>query len=514
MVSTGNEADLGTLDFIEYFLEQDDVRLVAAYVEGVKDGRRLRALGRRALEVGKPIAVWKVGNTTIGKRAAISHTANLTEDYDFYRDAFREGGFIEVREVYDLIDAAKVFRSGRRPAGRRLAVVTTSGGAGVLIADRCEEAELELPLLSDAGVAAVQHLLPEFASVGNPVDLTAALAQTEPKFAQATALVVADPNIDLVILRSYPGRDAPVWADNLISAAAGQDKPLLVSLSGTPGQSAAWAPRLDDAGIACYEAPTRAVAAAAMLCDFADRARQRRSSEPQPRVVARRSLPLTRSNCMVDEDTAKLCLQAYGIPAPRRIFLPLGASCPQDLDLKFPLAVKIVSPDIAHKTEAGGVRLGVTRKGLEAALHEISTRVARHAPQARLSGFLLEEMATGVEMLLGALNNPAFGPLVVVGMGGIHTEVFRDVARRYAPFGVDEARELVLSLKGARLLQGYRGSAPADLGALCDAVARLSWLIADHESDLAEVEINPLLVGQQGQGLCAVDAIIRLKTDS
>ena len=145
MISTGNEADLGTLDFVEHFLADDEVRLIALYLEGLNDGRRLRALGRRALEADKPIAVWKVGNTSVGRRAAVSHTANLTEDYDFYRDAFAEGGFIEVREVYDLIDAAKAFRLRKLPRGRRVAIVTTSGGAGVLLADRCEEAKLELP---------------------------------------------------------------------------------------------------------------------------------------------------------------------------------------------------------------------------------------------------------------------------------------------------------------------------------------------------------------------------------
>ena len=161
------------LDFVEHFLGDDSVRLIALYVEGLRDGRRLRALGRQALAAGKPIAVWKVGNTGAGSRAAVSHTANLTEDYDFYRDAFAEGGFVEVREIYDLIDAAKAFRIRHLPRGRRVAVLTTSGGAGVLLADRCEEAGLVLPTLTPESITKLQPLVPDFASLANPVDLTA-----------------------------------------------------------------------------------------------------------------------------------------------------------------------------------------------------------------------------------------------------------------------------------------------------------------------------------------------------
>lgn len=508
MVSTGNEADLGVLDFIEHFLEDDEIRLIAVYVEGIRDGRRLRALGRRALEAGKPIAIWKVGNTAVGQRAAVSHTANLTEEYDFYRDAFREGGFVEIREVYDLIDAAKVFRSGKRPRGRRAAIVTTSGGAGVLLADRCAEVDVELPMLTDASATALKPLLPSFAWIGNPIDFTAALAQKEPEFTQATRIIVDDPNVDLAIVRSFPGRDTATWADNLIAHSQTADKPILVSLSGTPAQSAAWAPRLEDAGVPCFEVPSRAASAAAALCDFAARARARRAAQAT-RVVAAQPLDLKRGTAGLDEDEAKRCLERYGIRTPRRVLLEAAGPYPKRLDLAFPVAVKVVSPDIVHKTEAGGVRLRVTEAELPQVLEEMRTRVCAYAPEARIRGFLLEEMAEGVELIVGALNNPSFGPLVVVGMGGVHAEIFRDVARRYAPFGAEDAREMILSLKGARLLGPYRGQPGRDVDALADTLARLSWLIADHEADISEIEINPLMAGEQGRGVMAVDAVIR-----
>jgi acyl-CoA synthetase (NDP forming) len=316
VVSTGNEAGLGMLDFVEHFLADDGVRLIALYVEGLADGRRLRALGRRALEAGKPIAVWKVGNTTAGGRAAVSHTANLTEDYDFYRDAFAEGGFVEVREIYDLIDAARAFRVRALPRGRRVAVVTTSGGAGVLLADRCEEARLTLPALAPESVSRLSALVPDFASLANPVDLTAALAQTEQPFTQATQHVIEDPNVDLAILRSYPGRDVQTWADHLAAYATSCTKPLLMSLSGTQRQAAEWSPRLEDAGVPCFETPSGAVSAAAMLCAFAEKTRRARDSRKPSRSAPRVALIAPENASALGEHHAKSWFERYGIPVP------------------------------------------------------------------------------------------------------------------------------------------------------------------------------------------------------
>jgi acyl-CoA synthetase (NDP forming) len=514
MISTGNEADLGALDFVEHFLGDDAIRLIAVYLEGLRDGRRLRALGRRALEVGKPIAVWKVGNTAGGKRAAVSHTANLTEEYDFYRDAFREGGFVEIREVYDLIDAAKAFASGKRPRGRRAAIVTTSGGAGVLLADRCEEAKIELPALTDRTKSALQTLLPSFASMSNPIDFTAALAQKQVEFSRASALVIEDENVDLAIVRSFPGRDVEAWAEELAGYAKACPKPILVSLSGTPAQARAWSAKLEDAGAACFEVPSRAAAAAAMLCDFAERARRAAAAPASPPAKPETHPAFEIPDDPLDEVEAKRCLEAYGIRTPRRVFVAAGEPVPDRVDLNFPVAVKIVSPDIVHKTEAGGVRLRVEQPDLRRTIEKMSERVTTHVPGARVSGFLIEEMSEGVEMIVGALANRSFGPLVVVGMGGVHAEVLRDVARHYAPVSHARAREMILGLKGAPLLRGYRGKPPCDIEALADIVARVSQLILDHEEEISEIEVNPLMVRAEGHGATAVDAVIRREREA
>lgn len=505
MVSTGNESSLTTLDFIEHFLEDEQTRLIAVYMEGINDGKRLRALGRRALETGKPIAVWKVGNSRAGSRAAVSHTANLTEEYDWYRDAFREGGFVEIREIYDLIDCARVFRSSKRPRGNRVAIVTTSGGAGVLLADACEQANLSLPDMAAPTLAALKPLLPDFASTANPIDVTAGIAQKEAAFSAATQAVLDDPNVDMLFLRSYPGRDAPVWAQHFAAAATASAKPVLISLTGTVCESSAWLPTLGAAGVPSYESPGRLVYAASALHDFARKCDCDRAEAA--RWVEKKTLPLTVDD--LDELQGKDCLEAYGIRAPRRLFIAAGAEgglvrC----DLQFPVVLKVVSPDLPHKTEVGGVRVGIGDIiQLKQILTDMRRTVAAHAPAARIRGWLIEEMAQGVELIVGALNNPSFGPLVMVGMGGVYAELFKDLARRYAPFGVEAARDMVLSLKGARMLQGYRGTPACDVDALARAISRVSWLIADHAAQLAEVEINPLIAG--AHEAFAADAVLR-----
>ncbi len=512
MVSTGNESSLGALDFIEYFLADEATKLIAVYMEGISDGKRLRALGRRALEIGKPIAVWKVGNTHAGSRAAVSHTANLTEDYDYYRDAFREGGFIEIHEIYDLIDAARVFRSRKRPRGNRAAIVTASGGAGVLLADACERAQLALPAMSASTLAALKPVLPDFASMANPIDITAAIAQNEPAFRAATQAVLDDANVDMLFLRSYPGRDAPVWAEHFVTDANASDKPILVSLSGAVNDSASWLPTVEAGGVPCFEAPSRLVFAAAALNHFTRQCERAAVRRAPVRACAKQPLPMNGTDG-VDELQGKACLAAYGIATPRRMFIAAGdeaalARC----ELNFPVALKVVSPDLPHKTEAGGVRISISNiTQLKQSLMMMQQAVPAHQPTARIRGWLVEEMATGVEFIIGALNNPSFGPLVMLGMGGVYAELFQDVVRAYAPFDAASARELVLRLKGAKILQGYRGKPACDIDALADTVSRVSWLIADHADRLAEVEINPVIVGVDGHGAVAVDAVMRLK---
>ncbi|MEI8035846.1 MAG: acetate--CoA ligase family protein [Betaproteobacteria bacterium] len=514
MISTGNESSLGTLDFIEHFLEDEAIRLIAVYMEGIQDGKRLRALGRRALEVGKPIAVWKVGNTSTGRRAAVSHTANLTEEYDYYRDAFAEGGFVQIREIYDLIDCARVFRSPKRPRGNRVAVVTTSGGAGVLLTDACEQAGLDLPLLNESTVKTLHTVLPHFASIRNPIDVTAAIAQKRSEFGQATQAVLDDPNVDMLIVRSYPGRDGALWAEDFVAAANQTDKPILVSLTGTPSESSAWLPALEAAGIGCFEAPSRLVYAAACLNRFT-RQREHLASASSVAAVSFESVAWPQQSSW-DEVSAKQFLNRYHIPIPAATFIALGEEASlvnQAID--FPVVLKVVSPDLPHKSEAGGVRVGIQdRESLIKAIEQMKLATQRFKPGLCIRGWLIESMVKGAEFIVGALNNASFGPVIMVGMGGIYAELFQDVVRRYAPFDAEVAKSMILSLKGAKTLQGYRGQPLCDVEAFAQVLSQISYIVMQHRDELAELEINPLMVRAVGQGVVAVDAVIQPRSAS
>ena len=515
VVSAGNEADIGTLDMIEHFLERDDTEVVVSYMEGVADGQRLRAIGRRALEVGKPILVWKVGNSAIGRAAAESHTASMTAGYALYRAAFEEGGFIEIADVHDLVDAARAFRSRRLPRSNRIAIITTSGGSGVLAADACDQQGLALPRLAPETVSAIEALAPKYATLNNPVDLTAQVTGDYERVNRICGHLVADPNIDQLIVR-YGGVQGPrgeAWAKGLAEVAATNDKPVLVAWSRVPDRSEASMRILDEQRIPWLLTPTRAAGAAGALNRFArrrDRLLAKRGA-PRARSPKPRTLALPAGAQTLSEHASKQVLATYGIPVTReRLLDPGAAAALKRAPLRYPLAVKVDSPDIPHKTEAGAVRLDVSGlRALKRAMQEAVEAALAHRPDARIDGVLLSEMAQGVEVIAGAVNDPYFGPVVMFGLGGVATELLADVTYRFAPFGPDDARDMILETKSHPLLTGFRGRPALAVDALADVLVRLSRLAADHAARIREIDVNPIMVG--AAGVVAADALIVLR---
>lgn len=512
MLATGNEVDLTSLDLMEHLLEDDGVEVVVCYMEGIRDGRRLRRIGQRALEVGKPIVIWKVGNTEKGSRAALSHTANLTSSYAMYKAAFDEGGFIEIADTYDLVDVVRAFQRRRLPAGNRVGIMTTSGGAGVLLTDRCEEQGLTVPELSDATAQTLRELGGGFAAVENPVDLSAKLAGDPVAFNDATRILLEDPNIDMTIIRSFAGTASDVWATGLAALLEKQSKPVLVTLSGLASHSAAAVATMEAHGIPCYPTPGRTVCGAAALALFAGKVKRHAERGPYraPAVASTLSLPTGRQ--VLSERASKAVLQGYGIPVVGEVALrEQDIDALKDLPFGFPVVVKIDSADIPHKTEAGGVRVGVT--GIEAvrdAAREVIASARRHDPQARIDGVLVQQTASGTELIVGGVNDPIFGPYVMIGLGGIFSEVMKDTAMRYAPFDEATVRAMLSSLRGRKLLEGYRGMPACELGPLASVVSTVSSLMVSEADRIAELDINPLFVQPDGTVLAA-DCLIALK---
>ena len=511
-ISTGNEADLSLLDWVADLVERPEVELVVAFMEAVDDGRRLVEIGERALELGKPVLAWKIGNTDVGRQAALSHSARMSAGYELYRAAFRRGGLIEIRDVDDLVDVSKAFLIRKLPRGKRVGVLTLSGGAGVLLADRCIEQGLEVPPLTEATATRLREVLVSFASTTNPIDATAhGYNDHFAAYGEAVRLALDDANIDQVIARLPRGKSARPWAESLVGRLRGTDKPLIISWPTAPDDNGDVMTYLEQNGVPCILGAGRTAHALAALTEFARRRRERKERS-SGRAIEPQTLELPPGAGALGERRSKMLLQRYGIPVVREVLLqPAQVEALQVSPLPFPLAVKVESGDVPHKTEADAVRVNIRDlAGLKQAAREVLAGARRHKPDARIDGVLVQEMAGGVEVIVGAVNDACFGPTVALGMGGVLTELLHDVTHRFAPFDAVAARTMLADLKGAALLNGFRGRPPLDVAALADTLARVSLLIADHADRIAEIDVNPLFVRESG--VVAADALIVLKS--
>jgi acyl-CoA synthetase (NDP forming) len=513
VISTGNEVDLTALDWMEHLIERPDVEILTAFLEGTTEGKRLRRLGERALELGKPILIWKVGNTEVGSKAATSHTARLTAGYELFRTAFREGGFIEVQDVDDLVDYCKAFRGKKLPRGKGVGVMTLSGGAGVLLADRCTARGLTLPRLADATREKLRGIVVAYASIENPIDTTAqGYNDNFASYTNTMREVLADPNIDCIVARSPRGTVTQVWAEGLVAMLKDVDKPLLLNWPTSPDDNREAMMYLERNGVPCILAPGRTVDAMAALSDFAAKRRAFTALRARggKRAIAAQKLDLSATGTL-GEHASKALLKAYGIAVTEeKLLAPDAIEKLTAAPLPFPLAVKIESADIPHKTEAGVIRLQINSlDALKQAAREVLAAAKKYKPDARIAGVLVQQMAGGEEVILGAVNDPHFGPVIAFGLGGVFTEIMHDVTHRYAPFDAETAKAMIHDIKGVKLLQGYRGKPPCNIDALADAISRLSLLVADYADRIAEIDINPLFVN--ADGVVAADALVVLK---
>jgi len=515
-VTSGNEADITAPELIDAYIDDAETRVILAYLEGVSDGRALMRAARRALAARKPLIVLKAGNTEQGRRAAASHTANLTGDYDVYRAVFRQCGVIEVRDLDEAADVALCAVGGRLPRGRRVAVMGGSGGAAAMFADRADELGLSMPPLGDHALEVLKNCLPPLSSLKNPIDYTAGYPRAAPglDFQRAFDAVLQDPGIDqLAVMFAAAGRSQlQIGGELLGQAASTSDKPIVV-FSGMPQEIAPEGlGRMRAAGIPVLPSPKRAAVAMAKLADYAAAlARREHGSEPRARRAQPPALPA--GAAALNEHESKQILAAAGLPVTRDYLIPANAIEELPADIVFPVAVKVVSRDIAHKTDIGAVRLDVRdRTALKTAVSEVVNNARRAVPEARLAGVLASEMiADGLETIVGVVNDAVFGPVVVVGLGGVLVETLRDVSYRVAPFGQEDARAMIGELRAHAVFDGVRGGPPRDRDALAAALARISELAWDLRERLLELDINPLLVRPRGQGVVAADALIVLR---
>ncbi|HJU32436.1 MAG TPA: acetate--CoA ligase family protein [Hyphomicrobiaceae bacterium] len=512
-VSSGNETDIAMPELLSSFLDDPGTSLAFAYLEGTPDARPLLDLGRKSLQTGKPVLIWKAGTTDAGVKAAASHTANMTGTYDLYRAAMRQCGIIEVDDVEPIVDLAKLFGQGRLPKGNAVGVLSISGGSGVVFADAAVRDGLTLPPFAPQTLSRLREMIPAFGSAENPADITAALFNDKTLFARTLDVVLEDPGLDqlVVLIASISGPAAAHSAEVIAAAAAKTDKPVSVQWSGRQAKSEEAAKALAAANVPFVTTPVRLARAAAILSRFA--ADQRRLLPRRaPEVKSPKDLELPAGAVTLNEAESKAVLRAFRVPVAKEVFVAAGSDVLAAASkLKAPYAVKVVSREVPHKTEAGGVKLGVTRDGLADAARQVSDSARKHVPGATIEGVLVSEMASGLETLIGVINDPSFGPVVALGLGGVFTEVLKDVTYRVAPFDIDTANDMIADLRAAKLFEGYRGKPAADKKALAETLVAVSKMASALAPRLKELDINPVFVGPVGAGVVAADALVVLK---
>jgi acetyltransferase len=514
--SMGNKADVSGNDLLEYWDEDPDTKLVLMYLESFGNPRRFTTIARSVTRRMPVIAV-KSGRTAAGAAAAASHTGALAGGRDYAVDALlQQCGVLRADTIEDLFNMALAFNSQPLPAGRRVALLTDAGGPAIMATDALVATGLELAKLSDATKAALAKDLSPDASVANPVDMLGHSAGDD--YARSMKLLLADPNVDAVVALYVPPvmHDPVEVAHRIFGAAAGSEKTVLCVLMARDDVIRAVKER-GGPSLPIYEYPESAVQALAAMARYREMRDRDPGAVPEFRVdkdaaaaVLAKAAREEREHLTMDE--ARAVLSAYGVRfAASRLVREresLAAAC---REVGFPLVLKVVSPDIVHKTEMGGVVTGV-RNAQEAlvAFDAIQHRAAAIRPAPRVDGVLVQEMKSGGrEMILGVTTDPSFGPLMMAGLGGIYVEVLRDVSFRVHPITDRDADEMIEGLRGAKLLHGVRGERPSHVPSYKEALLRVSRLVADFHQ-IRELDVNPFVLGETEGESVAVDARIRI----
>lgn len=507
-VTTGNEADIDVGEALHWMAGQDNNDVLVAYIEGLHSRDNLIAALDLARARRKPVVVMKVGRTAEGAVAAASHTASLTGRDQVYDALFEEYGVYRARTTDELLDVTSALAQGSLPAGPRIGVISISGGVGVQIADFISDEGLELGTVPDETQATLRDLVPA-CSPRNPIDMTGLVTTNHDIMEKTLDAVFAADSFDATLIFLGITGAAPSMARPLQDAisrahARRPDQIVAVSVTCPPEMMQEYAAK----GMLAFEDPSRAVKALSALWQF----RQHFAAPiPVPMTLPAAPPLAIPQGGRFDEASAKALLAEHGIPSPREELANNADEAERFAsEIGYPVAVKVVSADILHKTEVGGVALGLADP---ASVREAVTRMARtipaQAPEARIEGYLVSQMVTGgIECIVGVSRDEAFGPIVTIGLGGTLVELFKDTACALAPVSPERALKLIAKLKSAPLLTGYRGGPTHDLTAFAEAISRISVLAAQNAETIETIEINPLVVRPGSGGVVALDAVI------
>lgn len=510
LVTTGNEAEVDLADGIAALARDPATRVILCCMETCRDGDRLTQALAIAREHKTPVVVLKIGATEQGQAAAASHTGALAGSDAVIDAVLRRHGALRVHSHEDLVEIGQAVAQllplslPRKPA---VTLVAASGGFGIMMADAMSQAGLALPPLAAATRERIHKVLPG-ASTHNPVDASAQISSRPDILFEVLAALQEDPGeattVLFMSLGLYSTRLRGIYLEALAQVRAAYPQRPLVIISRGPADAVVQIQALGIPVFSSIDAAARGIAALGRLAHLLD-------AEQVPAAVVCGTAARLPEDTFRNEYAAKQALIAAGFEVPREQAVQDADAAVQAADaLGYPVVLKILSEDIPHKTEAGGVALNLgDAAAVRAACARILASVARHAPQARLEGLLVAPMLRGgTELIAGISRDPVFGPVVMVGMGGIYAEVLRDVAVQPAPVSEAQALAMIRSLRLFPLLDGARGQAPADVGAAARAVARLSEFACRHRDQVAEIDLNPILVRPQGEGIAILDALM------
>ena len=511
VISTGNEADLNMADFLDYMVEDSNTHAVLLFCEAVRNGPAFIVALAKARRLGKPIIAIKIGRSDAGSRASASHTASMSGSYTAYRAVFERYGVIEAEDPDEAVAIAGMLLTCPLPKGRRTGIITPSGGGGAWMADTLSLHGLVVPPLSAGAQATLRLVMPSYGASGNPVDVTAQGSNTGPALMTAMETLAESNENDMLVLVASLTSETRVSldAERVRATAARCGKPMTVWTYTLPSEFG----RRSAAGCGLFvHSDLRNVGVAmARLAAYAEAQARPLPASPDSVATARLPEDLPR---VLTEYQAKTLLAAYGLPySQEQLASSPAAAAGAANRLGYPVALKIVSPDLPHKTEAGGVMLGLQGEhAVSGAYEQIVASARSYKPDARIEGVLVQKMAPkGHELVIGMVNDATFGPIMMVGFGGTMVELMGDVVHRPAPVDVAEATEMLLSLKSAALLQGFRGAKPIDIAPLAKLITNLSQAALAYRERIAEMELNPVILHADGTGLTIVDALIMLK---
>jgi acyl-CoA synthetase (NDP forming) len=506
-VSAGNEADLGAGEFLDYMVQDPSTDVILLFIEGIRDVEKFLAAAKRAAEIGKPVIVTKVGRSGAGERAAASHTASMAGWSAAYDAVFAKYGFITSNDLDEAVTIAAMLTTSPLPKGDRVGVVTVSGGGGIWAADTVSMQGLQVPELPAPMQAEIRKLLPSYGTARNPIDVTAQGVNSG-GLQKSIELLDASDDIDaiLVVLSLSSDTRMPFKRDELKPVIDAQHKPIVFYSYTLPSNFARTA--LAESGVVVLSGLTHAGVAMRKIADYA-------RFKLAPPVSETDSTPFDLAAHLtletLSEHDSKSLLRAAGISLPDEVLVAeKGALDEAIARAGFPLVMKIQSRDIPHKSEVGGVRVNIASKGEAwAAYGALLDSARQHRPDAVIQGVLVSPMAKkGVEIIVGTMGDATFGAMIMVGLGGITTELFKDVVYRPAPVSAEEATAMLGELKAAPLLNGFRGAAKADVPALAQLISQISQLAAQFKDQISEIELNPVLVHPEGKGVSIVDALV------